>query len=118
MTLKPAGYDSSELSFTIWALGWSLEHCICAAVLLGITIAKFDRRLGRAANGGRRSAPIRALPVGAAPVTAQYQFPIVRAITDSMPVGSRNSVGAEMVSALNASRMVAPEPMKMDLSER
>ena len=45
MTLELAGYNSSELSFTIWALGWSLGYCICAAVLLGITIATFDRRL-------------------------------------------------------------------------
>ncbi len=71
MTLELAGYNSSELSFTIWALGWSLGYCICAAVLLGITIATFDRRLGRAATSGSRSAPIRALLVGAAPVTAQ-----------------------------------------------
>jgi ABC-type transport system involved in multi-copper enzyme maturation permease subunit len=56
MTLELAGYHSSELSFTIWALGWSLGYCICAAVLLGITIATFDRRLGRATNGRRRSA--------------------------------------------------------------
>jgi ABC-type transport system involved in multi-copper enzyme maturation permease subunit len=71
MTLELAGYNSSELSFTIWALGWSLGYCICAAVLLGITIATFDRRLGRAATAGRRSAPIRALPARAAPFTSQ-----------------------------------------------
>ena len=71
MTLELAGYNSSELSFTIWALGWSLGYCICAAVLLGITIATFDRRLGRAATGGRRSAPIRALPARPAPATPQ-----------------------------------------------
>ena len=53
MTLELAGYNSSELSFTIWALGWSLGYCICAAVLLGITIATFDRRLGR--RGDRRT---------------------------------------------------------------
>ncbi len=52
------------------ALGWSLGYCICAAVLLGIAIAKFDRRLGRAATGGRRSAHP-ALPARAAPVTPQ-----------------------------------------------
>ncbi len=56
MTLELAGYNSSELSFTIWVLGWSLGYCVCAAVLLGITIATFDRRLGRVANVGRRSA--------------------------------------------------------------
>ena len=69
MTLELAGYNSSELSFTIWALGYSLGYCICAAVLLGITIATFDRRLGRAATGGRRSALICALSAGAAPVS-------------------------------------------------
>jgi ABC-type transport system involved in multi-copper enzyme maturation permease subunit len=58
MTLELAGYNSSELSFTIWALGWSLGYCVCAAVLLGITMATFDRRLGRAATGGHRYAPI------------------------------------------------------------
>jgi hypothetical protein len=71
MTLELAGYNSSELSFTIWALGWSLGYCICAAVLLGITIATFDRRLGRTATAGRRSAPVRALPARAAPFTSQ-----------------------------------------------
>jgi ABC-type transport system involved in multi-copper enzyme maturation permease subunit len=55
MTLELAGYNSSELSFTIWALGWSLGYCICAAVLLGIAVESFDRRLGRAATGGRGS---------------------------------------------------------------
>ena len=71
MRLELAGYHSSELSFTIWALGWSLGYCICAAVLLGITIATFDRRLGRAATGRRRIAPICALPARAAPVIPQ-----------------------------------------------
>ena len=56
MTLELAGYNSSELSFTIWALGWSLGYCICAAVLLGITIATFDRRLGREAASVRPDA--------------------------------------------------------------
>ena len=60
MTLELAGYNSSELSFTIWALGWSLGYCICAVVLVGITIATFDRRLGCATTGGRLPAPIRA----------------------------------------------------------
>ncbi len=50
LTLELAGFNSSELSFTIWALGWSLGYCTCAAVLLLITIATFDRRLGRAAT--------------------------------------------------------------------
>jgi ABC-type transport system involved in multi-copper enzyme maturation permease subunit len=58
MTLELAGYNSSELSFTVWALGWSLGYCVCAAVLLGITMATFDRRLGHAATGGPRYAPI------------------------------------------------------------
>ena len=71
MTLELAGYNSSELSFTIWALGWSLGYSICAAVLLGITIATFDCGLGRAATAGRRSAPIPALPARAAPFTTQ-----------------------------------------------
>jgi ABC-type transport system involved in multi-copper enzyme maturation permease subunit len=71
MTLELGGYHSSELSFTIWALGWSLGYCICAAVLLGVTIATFDRRLGRAAIGGHRSGPIRASSARAAPVTPQ-----------------------------------------------
>ena len=71
MTLELAGYNSSELSFTIWALGWSLGYCICTAVLLGITIGTFDRSLDRAATGGRRSALIRALPARATPVTPQ-----------------------------------------------
>ncbi len=56
MTLELAGYNSSELSFTIWALGWSLGYCICAAVLLGIAMATFDRRLGRAALSVRPDA--------------------------------------------------------------
>jgi ABC-type transport system involved in multi-copper enzyme maturation permease subunit len=50
MTLELAGYHSSELSFTIWALFWSLAYGICAVVLLGITMAMFDRRMGRKAN--------------------------------------------------------------------
>ena len=71
MTLELAGYNSSELSFTLWALGWSLGYCICAVVLLGVSIAAFDRRLGCAATSGRRSAPTRALPARAAPFTPQ-----------------------------------------------
>jgi ABC-type transport system involved in multi-copper enzyme maturation permease subunit len=71
MTLELAGYASSELSFTIWALGWSAVYAIGAAVLLGIAMATFDRRLGRAATGGLRSSSIRAVPIGALPVTSQ-----------------------------------------------
>jgi hypothetical protein len=71
MTLELAGFNSSELGFTIWALGWSLGYCICAVVLLGVSIAAFDRRLGCAATSGRRSAPTRALPARAAPFTPQ-----------------------------------------------
>ncbi len=56
MTLELAGYNTSELSFTIWALGWSLGYCICAAVLLGIAMATFDRRLCRAAASVRPDA--------------------------------------------------------------
>jgi hypothetical protein len=52
MALELAGYASSELSFTIWALAWSLAYGICAVVLLGITIAKFDRRLRGAVRKG------------------------------------------------------------------
>jgi hypothetical protein len=33
-----------------WALGWGRGYCICAAVLLGITIAAFDRRIGPAGD--------------------------------------------------------------------
>jgi hypothetical protein len=70
LTLELAGYDSSDLSFTIWALGWSLGYCLCAALLLGITMATFDRRLGRSAPIATRSLPNHPLSVRAAPVTA------------------------------------------------
>ena len=71
MTLELAGYNSSELSFTIWALGWSLGYCVCAAVLLGITIATFDRSLVRAATPGRKAAAVRPFAACSAPVAPQ-----------------------------------------------
>jgi hypothetical protein len=71
MTLELAGYHSSELSFTIWALGWSLGYCVCAVVLLGIAIATFDRRLERAAIGECSVAPIETFSARAAAVTPQ-----------------------------------------------
>jgi ABC-type transport system involved in multi-copper enzyme maturation permease subunit len=71
MTLELGGYNSSELSFTIWALAWSLVYCICAVSLLGIAIATFDRRPGQAATRRSRAAPKRALSVAAVPEAAQ-----------------------------------------------
>jgi hypothetical protein len=71
MTLELAGYASSELSFTMWALGWSLCYCVCAVVLLSMTMATFDRCLGRAPALGPRSVRMRSLPVRTAAVKTQ-----------------------------------------------
>jgi hypothetical protein len=71
MTLELAGYASSELSFTLWALGWSAGYGIVAAALLGIAMAAFNRRMNRAATGRRQFVSIRTVPIGALPLTSQ-----------------------------------------------
>ena len=41
-TLDSEGKANIGPMSSVWALGWTFGYCICAAVLLGFTIATFD----------------------------------------------------------------------------